>query len=322
MRTSIFPAQDAASPLAMSGRNQITLAELCEHFLSEYRRPRIKDMTTYRRTVRSILRQRVLSEPLAGKGVTELRPRDFEALRDSLVQRAYENSSINQTLKLLSTIYNWGQRSDLFDGRNPLSVVERMPEYMTAGHYSALELARILTHPHCSTMVATAVYTGMRKGELYGLRWQDVSLDEACITVERSYHGTPKSGQARLIPIHPELLPLLRVWRQQSPQTPLNLVFPVALKHGYGMGRSDDGRELSQLLHAVGVPVCHRPWHAFRHSFATLLCEAGAARDAIERLLGHATTGSRITARYLHPSLGYLRRELHKLSLGPASPIA
>lgn len=301
---------------------QLTLGDLCQRFLAEYRRPRIKDILLYRRTARAILRQRVLNDPLAHERASSLTHRDFERLRDTLTERKYEDSSVNQTLKLLSTVFNWGQRYGLGLVRNPLSFVERMPERSSPGHYSIQEIGRILEHRACSPLIATAIYTGMRKGELYGLRWSAVSFDESCIKVERSYATSPKSGESRLIPIHSELLPYLNRWQKESPVTPQQLVFPVLQRAGYGMGRSDDGLELVTLLASVGITACHRPWHAFRHTFATLLCEAGASRDAIERLLGHTLSGSRMTARYLHPSVAYLRRELHKLTIQPAGAIA
>jgi integrase len=64
--------------------------------------------------------------------------------------------------------------------------------------------------PYLEAMVATAVYTGLRKGELMGLRWRDVHLDEGRIDVERSYRTKPKSKNSRHLPINPELAAVLR----------------------------------------------------------------------------------------------------------------
>jgi integrase len=90
---------------------------------------------------------------------------------------------------------------------------------------SAEEVELLLLHaeryvPTLYPMIATAVYTGMRKGELYGLRWSDVKLTAATLRIAYSYDSTPKSGQTRSVPIHPQLLPILRKWRKECPQTP------------------------------------------------------------------------------------------------------
>src|ERR1700704_3510484 len=58
---------------------------------------------------------------------------------------------------------------------------------------------------------ATAVYTGLRKGELIGLRKKDVDLKRRLLTVERSYErDTTKGGHSDVIPIAAELEPYLR----------------------------------------------------------------------------------------------------------------
>jgi integrase len=56
--------------------------------------------------------------------------------------------------------------------------------------------------PTWRNLFATALYTGMRKGELFGLRASDVDLDGRTITVARSYdRPTTKGGHADVIPI-------------------------------------------------------------------------------------------------------------------------
>lgn len=65
-------------------------------------------------------------------------------------------------------------------------------------------------------MIWTGLYTGLRKGELLGLRWIDVHLDAMRIDVNRSYGGLPKSGKPRYLPLHPDLAPVLRTWRERQ----------------------------------------------------------------------------------------------------------
>jgi integrase len=292
-----------------------SLRTLCEKFVNEYRRPRIKDLEAYRRNVNAVLRQRVLRYGIADRTVTELRAADIDTLRDELAAIGYQNGSINQTLKVLSTIFTWGQRVGHIEQRNPLDLVERMPETGSIEGYSFSQIRSLLGREDCPAMVATAIYTGMRKGELYGLTWDCVRFDDLRIDVRRSYKTTPKSGKPRIIPLHPQLQRHLWKWRTLCPKTPCDLVFPVRSGHGFSMGRSDDNGELPAFLRAARIAMPQRPWHAFRHSFATLLCESGAQRDAIEQLLGHTPSGSPITSRYIHLSLTFLRRELLKLRL-------
>ena len=297
----------------------MTVRQLCAEFLRSYNRPRIRDRRRYINEIRAIMNQRILREPLASRPAASLRSKDIEVLRDQLVQDGYEASSINRALKVVSNIYNWSNRQELLQCRNPVTDVERLQEVFTGDFYSLHEIHLLMNHPCCPAMIFAALYTGMRKGELYGLRWTDVDLDAGSLRIRHSYRALPKDGQPRTIPLHPELIPVLRAWRPQCPYTELDLVFPVRRLHGYGMGRADDGDELRVLLKEAGCHVPRFPWHAFRHTFATLLCEAGASPQALAQLLGHALPGGRVTARYLHLSQRFLLQELARLSLRPVS---
>jgi len=80
---------------------------------------------------------------------------------------------------------------------------------------SAEEIELLLLHakrnaPTLYPMIATAVYIGMRKRELYGLRWSDVNITAATLRIAYSCDSTTKSGQTRSVPTHPQLLPILR----------------------------------------------------------------------------------------------------------------
>lgn len=294
---------------------KLNLLQLCERFLNEYRRPRIKDLKKYRQNARAILRQRVFSHPIKDLALESLSYPVYEQLRDDLQARGYQNGSVNQTLKLLSTVFRWAQRQGLVIGHNPLEYVERLPDLRAPTYYSRDEVQCLLARQDCPAMVATAIYTGLRKGELFGLTWSCLRIDEGVLEVRRSYRTTPKSGRPRIIPLHRELVPLLRKWRSQCPPSREELVFPVQHGRSHAMGRSDDDAGLTPFLRAAGVSGGKRPWHAFRHSFATLLCEAGSHRDAIAELLGHQAGGSRVTGLYIHLSLSFLRTEIHRLSL-------
>ena len=73
-------------------------------------------------------------------------------------------------------------------------------------------------------MVATAIYAGLRKGELFGLRKTDVDLDIGVIMVKRSYERTTTKGRrSDTIPIAAELRPYLQHALEVSPS---ELVFP------------------------------------------------------------------------------------------------
>ena len=151
-----------------------------------------------------------------------------------------------------------------------------------------------------------ALYTGMRRGELLGLRWCDIDLGRASISVVQSVYRLsggefvikePKSPHSRrLVALSPSLAELLRRHHgEQEAQKALlgkrlagsDLVFahpdgspldPSTVTHGFG-----------RLLRKAGLP--HIRFHDLRHTHATLMLLAGVHPKIVSERLGHANIG-------------------------------
>ncbi len=168
-------------------------------------------------------------------------------------------------------------------------------------------------------MIATALYCGLRKGELFGLRWIDLALDAGRIDVNRSYKGLPKSGKARHLPLNPELTVILRTWREQCPPTEDGFVFPVEAAPGrFRMGAKEDGLRLNELLRDAKCHVPAKPWHALRHTFASHFIMAGGNILTLQRLLGHADL--KMTQRYAHLAPGFMAAEVARMTFAAPRP--
>lgn len=76
------------------------------------------------------------------------------------------------------------------------------------------------------TVFVVAIYTGLREGEIWGLRWEDVRLDEGRLDVCRSYDGPTKGGRERHVPLLEEARAALVAWRRLRPGVGSALVFP------------------------------------------------------------------------------------------------
>jgi integrase len=162
-------------------------------------------------------------------------------------------------------------------------------------------------------MVATAVYAGLRKGELYGLRWPDVNLDRSQLTVARSYALAPKSGKARHLPINPRLTRVLRAWQDRCPKTDDALVFPVGdVALGWRMGNRSEMLGLPTVLKLAGCHVPKKAWHSLRHTFASHFMMAGGSILTLQKLLGHAALD--MTLIYAHLAPDFMASEVAKMS--------
>jgi integrase len=145
-------------------------------------------------------------------------------------------------------------------------------------------------------MVAAALGTGMRAGELLALDWRDVStggvVGEPCIMVRASHDGPTKGGEPRLIPLFGVALEALKAWRALGGG---KLEGPVWMR------RKVPASYLRVWLTAIGVARVVR-WQDLRHTAATSLLMGWWGRQwtvaEVQRLLGHASAAT--TERYLH----------------------
>ena len=151
-------------------------------------------------------------------------------------------------------------------------------------------------------LYATAVYTGMRQGELAGLCWDDVDFDTRLITVENSWDGPTKNEEARVVPILDVLLPVLREWRLRCPGT---FVFPTPRAMFLKSARIFQ-ESFQRVLEAASFPrsIRHgkeRPYirfHDLRHTFASHWVLTGGDIFRLQKILGHKSMV--MTGRYAH----------------------
>lgn len=153
-------------------------------------------------------------------------------------------------------------------------------------------LAAAKTAPY-ALMIRTALRTGMRAGELLGLRWEDVDFERRIISVRRSivrgYESSPKNYRHRFIPIASDLLEALSDARR-----PTGYVFSFDPTGKTPLAQPRRG--LWQAQKAAGLRAFG--WHVLRHTFASQLVSEGISIYVVQALLGHSTV--LMTQRYAH----------------------
>lgn len=152
-------------------------------------------------------------------------------------------------------------------------------------------------------MTVVALSTGLRRGELLGLRWQDVEmLDRRLSVVQqvvRNETTTPKSraGRRSVGLGSVAVAALEEHWKASSYRAPESLVFCHP-----ALGTPLDPSKLTtyarKALRAAGVPDSFRPWHGLRHTALTETAAAGVPGMFVQAKAGHAHGST--TERYLH----------------------
>ena len=148
-----------------------------------------------------------------------------------------------------------------------------------------------------------AIKTGMRQGEIFGLKWSDIDWLRGRLRVQRQAQRVKGQGKIfvppktkagrRSIPIGSEMLLLLRKHREKQVVTKifsgcdwheLNLVFPT--RNGKPLSESNLLKEYKMLLEVCGLPKIR--FHDLRHTAASIMLNRGIPPFVVSRILGHS----------------------------------
>jgi integrase len=175
--------------------------------------------------------------------------------------------------------------------------------------------------PWWTAMWAVQVLTGLRPGEVYALEEGDLDLDARTIRVVRTlvpsdddedaegtYDNTPKGGRARTVDLSAEAVAVLRAHLARRRAEKLHRGWreiPAALfcaRNGTYPDQSNVRRAFNDVQKAAGLP--HFTPHGLRHTFASLLLQAGVDVYYVSRMLGHADIGLTVNTygSWLNPS--------------------
>jgi integrase len=239
--------------------------------------------------------------------LAHLTPAKVEAFRDDLLanlSRSMARKVLTSLKSLLKVAKHAHVAADVSVGRSKRS--ERRLE-VGRDIPSPAEIKRLVDaakdDARMRALVLTAALCGLRASELRGLRWADVDLKagELCVRQRADRYniiGAPKSvWSARAVPIAPEVVAALKVWRLACPKGDLDLVFPTGT--GAIMYHRSMLDSLAPVMVAAGVTDKHgNPkygLHAFRHFFASWCINrrADGGRElpvkVVQGLLGHGS---------------------------------
>lgn len=162
---------------------------------------------------------------------------------------------------------------------------------------------------HLEPIVLIAMNTGLRKGELLSLRWEDIDLVNDFLTI---IGESAKSGKSRHIPLNQNAKHALRKWladvnQAKAIESPLATADPKAVNEkvkatGY-VFEGDHGNHLADIKKGWGnlleeAGISNFRFHDLRHHFASKLVMAGVDLNTVRELLGHSNLD--MTLRYAH----------------------
>ncbi len=231
---------------------------------------------------------------------------EMVAWQNSLPTKKLQASTCNRIISVAKSVFNCAVRWGILDTlHNPCRDLTPFPENTPQTRYlNKAETVQVLTELRAMKDNKNAIalqlllFTGARKQEILAARWENVNFETHILTIPLS-----KSGKARHIPLSDEAVKLihtLEVMRNGTKKTRKNKdnmaspwLFPAndPTKHVSSVYRT--WNKVRKKLGLQGVRI-----HDLRHSFASLLVNAGCSLYEVQKILGHHDP--RVTMRYAH----------------------
>ena len=290
----------------------MTLAEWIPIWLDSYKRGTIKESSFHQLELLALR----IPESLMESPLEEIRPMQLQKFFNEFSQ---ENSKsyIDKMRVMVNSLFLEAFENGFIE-KNPArrlkvpSVQEAPREAFTFDEVKIiLEYAMSYYNARTAIGIMTLLLTGIRRGELLGLKWGDLTNES--LTIHRAVfveHGKPcvienhakTAGSLRTVPLLHELAFLLF-------SLPHNGEFVFCTNNGtllHPRNFSRDYKVFFDHLREAEPSVRYLSPHSCRHTFATLCLESGSDIRIVQQLLGHSDI--KTTSRYTHPDMVAMRK--------------
>lgn len=235
---------------------------------------------------------------------TDIKKKDIESLLLEFKKNGLSNKTINNIMIFISAVYNYGIDIEILS-KNPCNGLKTLRVENKGIHVLSeeeielfLQKAKEIT-PDYYALFATAIYTGMRRGELLALTWQDINFKDNTINIDKQlYKGqatsTKTTSSTRKIDMSQNLANILREYRKEL--TVIHkLVFCMANGrplHAYNMSE----RYYKKVLKSVSAELPYENdieklrFHDLRHTHASYLLSNNVPVKYVQNRLGHSSS--------------------------------
>ena len=239
---------------------------------------------------------------------SEITPQEISRKLSELAEAGRKPATVNRYRALLSLVFSVANRNEKLT-INPVRFVRHRREnnsrirFLNEKEEQSLREVITKKFPDKEPEFDLALHTGMRRGEQFRLRWQDIDLRLGIITIPRSKHG-----EKRHIPINSVARRALTVlWRKRDDSG--------YVCSGPKSSRGKDSRRWFEKEVILGSGVKDFRWHDLRHTFASRLVMAGVHLRTVQELMGHKTID--MTVRYSHLAPGHQMEAVERLAGKP-----
>ncbi len=308
--------------------SQMTVDAWYEYWIAE-----IKGQTTKFNTVRNYKERykQNIKNVIGDMIISEVKPMHCQTILNIMGDKGYKSSTIDQCRIALSNMFYYAVENEVIPF-SPLKKSVKCPKkdetkvrFLTLNEQKQFLEASKTTSNYLQ--FAFILQTGLRTGELVGLKWEDIDFKNRTISINRTMEfrygdqefriGSPKSKSSRRqIPMTQAAYEILMTKKHEAENRKVcNLQyndFVFLNRNGTPTKNSTYDTAIYKIAQRIGMKSFSM--HTLRHTFATRAIEAGVKPKTLQRLLGHSNISTTMNL-YVHLTDEEAEKEIKKFEL-------
>ncbi|WP_319548454.1 tyrosine-type recombinase/integrase [Desulfogranum marinum] len=244
---------------------------------------------------------RHIKEYLGGKKLDTIFAKDIQKVLNEMMGQTnnrgkpYSAQSIKHVFNIMRRLFNWAIQMDIYEGANPCKKVKppkvnnQVTECLSKEEVDRLlKTVQIWGNRRAALIIHFALLTGLRQGEILGLRFADIDRNGGFLKLE-----DPK-GKPTVLPLGDDALKIIEEAEKLLPTPDCEWVFP----NKWGNRRVSFNKIWNNIKDKAKLPKNFR-FHGLRHTYASYMASSGEVDlYTLQKLLNHQSP--QMTQRYAH----------------------
>lgn len=277
----------------LTEESAVTLGEWLDRWMSEYKQGVLR-ASTYARYCSDIKNH--IAPHIGQKKLTQVRSSDIQKLYNALSGQGLASATVRGVHMILHSALACAVREGLLpkdptEGASPPKI-QRKEKRVLSKSEIGIFMKQLEGDAFWNDLFYTALLTGMRRGELCGIRWEDFDEQKGTLKVARSIEyvhgklviGETKTEDSKRVIFLPESLKRMLADKKQKSIS--EWIFPDLLDLTKPIRPSSAYYKLKSTLKAAGLPDIR--FHDLRHTFASHAANSGIAPKTLAEIVGHS----------------------------------